>query len=113
MTEVNGNTIEFQNRMTGTVVHWVKDYGFIRPDDDDLPNVFVHYNDILVKHRKDFKVLLKGDKVKFVLKPVMRNGEEGYHAIKCQVVTNQRRVYGKDRTQPSRREENLSPQAHY
>lgn len=50
-------------RLEGTVVKWVKDFGFIRPD-AQMADIFVHFSEI-DKGVKGFKNLIVGDRVTF------------------------------------------------
>lgn len=80
--------IQSKELMTGYVVYYDsskhRSYGFIRPDIDGLPNIFVGFTDI-EPEKEGFKSLLQGDKVKFNLS---RNNR-GFKAINVYVIRSE------------------------
>lgn len=80
--EQNGNG-EFIQVMTGRVKHFKISYGFITPDDANLSDVFVHFQQI-EPWREGFRSLSPGDIVKFELWRV-KPGPRGYQARNVEI----------------------------
>lgn len=68
-------------RLEGTVVKWVKDFGFIRPD-TEMPDIFVHFSEI-DKDVKGFKNLIVGDRVTF---EIGKNNRQEDIAVNLKIV---------------------------
>jgi len=75
---------EFLGVFTGRVVHVKHGYGFIRPDDARVDDVFCHYQDV-EPWREGFKELRVGDAMKFEVYRV-RPGGRGLKARNAEIM---------------------------
>lgn len=81
--------------MTGLVLSWKGTFGFIRPDDKKMDDLFVHFENV-EPERKGFKELKEGQSVKFDI----REGEKGPEAINVEIHDDDRRsLYASEREQ--------------